>query len=649
MEINKNSQHKNAIHNLQKLYVQSLKLPVNNLSNDEYARDRSTTTNNNKFESHFQKTTVTKASISTNIHNNRFRLSAKSRKQVIDAIENQLIETGISSPIQTGVLNVENQNGEKVSYVNSQAPLFTVLQKLKWPETTLQNKIIVSAKTFRKKFSQKHKEKLTYFSSWRLFTKSPEFSSAVPINNLQLNILLCVCFLCIGAVLVNPYQFLLISSALMLPIFMMLSYMRLSSIFIAEHKNKLKSKLIHPIIAVDNNTLPRYSVLVAVYNEVEALPKLIKGLEKINYPTDLLEIFILIEEDDLATQQAFYACNAPEHIEALIVPDGNPRTKPRALNYGLHFATGEFVTIYDAEDLPEPDQLRKAVSTFRSGPDHLACLQAELSIYNRKENWLTAMFATEYKILFSNFLPFLAKHNLIVPLGGTSNHFKRKLLQQVGGWDPHNVTEDADLGIRFARLGYSCDVVDSYTIEEALPRLKPWLLQRSRWLKGWMQCYATHLREPKRFLKEVGLKRFLGLHVTIGIMLFAGLVHPTCIILLLCDIIPYLIAKNGTSIPSLSAISFLYILNAILGYGSYLLNGIFVLKDQPLKDKLIFSFTFPFYWVLMSISCYIALYEFFINPFYWHKSPHRGQVINKAEVKFKKLNTIVKSATMKVS
>ncbi len=148
----------------------------------------------------------------------------------------------------------------------------------------------------------------------------------------------------------------------------------------------------------------------------------------------------------------------PPHFEVIVVPQGSPQTKPRALNYALQFCRGSLLTIYDAEDIPEPNQLREVARKFSGAGEKLACLQAQLSFYNPNENWLTRQFTAEYATLFGLILPALAAHNLPLPLGGTSNHFRTRNLRQIGGWDPYNVTEDADLGLRLARLGYRTGV-----------------------------------------------------------------------------------------------------------------------------------------------------------------------------------------------
>ena len=220
----------------------------------------------------------------------------------------------------------------------------------------------------------------------------------------------------------------------------------------------------------------------------------------------------------------------PPQFEIIVVPAGRPQTKPRALNYALPFCRGELLTIYDAEDIPEPDQLRKAARRFAAAAPELACLQAQLTFFNPNENWLTRQFTAEYAMLFGRLLPVLADHRLPLPLGGTSNHFRTAVLRAVGGWDPFNVTEDADLGLRLARHGYDTGTLDSLTYEEANTRLPNWMRQRARWLKGFLATWLVHMRDPARLMREVGPAGFwVAQAVTIGVFASA-LLHPLCLV-----------------------------------------------------------------------------------------------------------------------
>ncbi len=243
-----------------------------------------------------------------------------------------------------------------------------------------------------------------------------------------------------------------------------------------------------PRILTDDR-LPVYTVAIALYREAAAVPGLIAALRNLNYPLEKLDIKLVIEPDDFETRRAIDRLQLGPPFEIIIAPDYGPRTKPKALNAALPFARGTFVAVFDAEDRPEPDQLRLALDAFAAGDERLACVQARLTIDNTADSWLTRLFTAEYAGLFDVFLPGLATWRLPLPLGGSSNHFRTSVLRQIGAWDPYNVTEDADLGMRLARFGYRTAVIPSTTYEEAPARFGPWLRQRTRWFKGWMQTW----------------------------------------------------------------------------------------------------------------------------------------------------------------
>jgi cellulose synthase/poly-beta-1,6-N-acetylglucosamine synthase-like glycosyltransferase len=246
---------------------------------------------------------------------------------------------------------------------------------------------------------------------------------------------------------------------------------------------------------LDDEGLPVYTVLVPLYREAAVVDLVVESVRSIEYPEDKLDVILLLEEDDKETQRALSGAELPACVRTLVVPEGRPKTKPRACDYGLEVARGEYLVIYDAEDRPEANQLKKAVVAFRNLPEKVICLQAKLNYYNPHQNWLTRWFTLEYTAWFDLFLPGLNRLRVPIPLGGTSNHFKTSALRKVGGWDPFNVAEDCDLGMRLHKAGFRTRVLDSTTWEEANSRLGNWIRQRSRWVKGYIQTHLVHARE----------------------------------------------------------------------------------------------------------------------------------------------------------
>lgn len=373
----------------------------------------------------------------------------------------------------------------------------------------------------------------------------------------------------------------------------------------------------------DDRALPVYTILVPLFREAAILPHLAAALRALDYPPEKLDIKILLEEDDTDSRHAAAALDLPPWFECLVVPRGEPQTKPRALNYGLRFARGEFVVIYDAEDAPEPDQLRKAVAAFRAAPRDVACFQARLSFYNPDENWLTRQFTVEYASLFDLMLPVMADLDLPVPLGGTSNHFRADTLREVRAWDPWNVTEDADLGLRLARSGWRVGMLASTTYEEANCRLGNWIRQRSRWIKGWMQTWLVHMRSPVRLWRDLGAAGFFATQALVGGIVVSGLVHPLFLAVIAADALGGVLFAGVDRSWLAATLAASSILVLVTGYGCVLAAGYAALGEREGLRRLRRAVpAMPLYWLLVSLGAWHALWQFIRKPFYWEKTEH---------------------------
>ena len=372
------------------------------------------------------------------------------------------------------------------------------------------------------------------------------------------------------------------------------------------------------IEALDERDLPMYTILVPVFREANIVRLLMDNLRHLDYPASKVEILLLIEEVDEETLQAAREAEPPETVTFVLIPDGQPRTKPRACNVGLFFARGEYLVIYDAEDRPEPDQLKKAVVAFRRGDERMICVQAALNYFNAAENFLTRMFTLEYSYWFDYMLPGLDRLRLPIPLGGTSNHFKTEALRKLGGWDPFNVTEDADLGIRAAAEGYKVGVINSTTYEEANSEVGNWIRQRSRWIKGYMQTSLVYLRNPVDLVRRVGIKNALG---------FALLIGGTPLTFLATLPMLFLFTSwlaFGLNLDALFPGDLLYVglFNLILGNSLMVLVNMFGVFRRRNLGLMVFALANPFYWMLHSIASYKALWQLITKPFYWEKTNH---------------------------
>lgn len=303
------------------------------------------------------------------------------------------------------------------------------------------------------------------------------------------------------------------------------------------------------------------------------------------------------------------------------VPPSGPRTKPKALNVALPFARGTFTVIYDAEDRPQSDQLRCALHAFRTAGDDLACVQARLCIDNTADSWLAGLYTAEYAGHFDVFLPGLSALKLPLPLGGSSNHFATAILRKIAGWDPYNVTEDADLGMRLARFGYRSAIIDSTTYEEAPARMGPWLRQRTRWFKGWMQTWLVHMRHPRRLLRDLGLAGFLSFQLIVGGNVLAALVHPLFMVGTIYSIVngARMWQGDGAGVMILTAV---YGTIVVIGYlASAFLGWLGLLRRGLLAYAWALIFT-PAHWLLLSLAAWRAVWQFVVAPYRWEKTEH---------------------------
>ncbi|MFD2174899.1 glycosyltransferase family 2 protein [Rhodobacter lacus] len=364
--------------------------------------------------------------------------------------------------------------------------------------------------------------------------------------------------------------------------------------------------------------LPMISILVPLFRERDIAARLVARLERLHYPRELLDILLVVEEVDTTTRAALASAALPRWMRVVTVPDGPIRTKPRALNYALSFCRGAIVGVYDAEDRPEPDQLHVVARHFAESPPDVACLQGILDYYNPRTNWLARCFTIEYAVWFRAVLPGLARLGLVVPLGGTTLFFRRDVLEKLGGWDAHNVTEDADLGLRLARFGYRTVLIPTVTEEEANCRPLPWVRQRSRWLKGYAMTWAVHMRDPRKLWRELGAWRFFGVQVvilgTLSQFLLApllwscwailfGLWHPVAAIL-------------SPRLETLLLVSFVMTELVNIAVGAWAVRGAAHRHLIPWVPSL------HAYFPLSAVAGWKAIYEVIVKPFYWDKTAH---------------------------
>jgi cellulose synthase/poly-beta-1,6-N-acetylglucosamine synthase-like glycosyltransferase len=436
--------------------------------------------------------------------------------------------------------------------------------------------------------------------------KWPALSAAPPRWRARLWTLILLAGAAIAASILAPSQ-----TALVVELFLAL-------IFLAWFGLRLLGLMIEPPRAAParplrNAELPVYTILCALKDEASSVDGLLSAIENLDYPREKLDVKLVIEADDADTATAIAARKTRIPVEVITAPDSKPRTKPKALNIALPFARGSFTVVYDAEDRPEPAQLRRALESFAAGGDKLACVQARLSIDNTTDSWLAGLFTAEYAGQFDVFLPGIAALELPLPLGGSSNHFRTTTLRQVGGWDAYNVTEDADLGMRLARFGYRVGMIDSTTYEEAPARFVPWLYQRTRWFKGWMQTWLVHMREPRQLMRDLGPARFTAFQLVVGGNALAALVHP-----LFLGWLVYALVSGG---PGRALVALLGA-SVIIGYAISAFLAWCGLARRGLRSTAWVLALTPLHWLLLSLAAWRALFQLFKAPYRWEKTKH---------------------------
>ena len=363
---------------------------------------------------------------------------------------------------------------------------------------------------------------------------------------------------------------------------------------------------------------PKVSILVPLLRERRVAERLIRCLGQLTYPRELLNVCLVVESDDEETQAAINRVEMPSWFQVVEVPRGSIKTKPRALNFALDFCDGEIVGVYDAEDRPERDQIEKIVDRFRRCNEDVACLQGRLDYYNSHQNWLSRCFTIEYATWFRIILPGLERLGLAVPLGGTTVFFRRSALEAMGGWDAHNVTEDADLGMRLARYGFRTELVDTVTYEEANCRLWPWIKQRSRWLKGFAITYAAHMRSPSALLEDLGPWKFFGFQ-----LLFLGTLSQFLLAPVLWTFWPLLFGQWHPFVDVAGA-GGTYALIALFLFAEALAIAVAILAvwARGTRTLAIWTPTLMGYFPLATLAAFKGIWELVRQPFYWDKTEH---------------------------
>ena len=462
---------------------------------------------------------------------------------------------------------------------------------------------------------------------FRLAREHPDETAMRTLSRLQKIVLL---LLIVGSAVwawFNFMMFLTVVNGLLMTFYIVLCCFKFYVIHLALGEERELSFTPEEIASLRDEDLPVYSILVPLYREAATLPRLVEGMKALDYPKEKLDVLLLLEENDKETIDAAQAIELPGFIRPVIVPHSLPKTKPKACNMGLALARGKYLVIYDAEDKPDADQLKKAVVAFRRCPPQIVCLQAKLNYYNQHQNLLTRLFTIEYSTWFDLYLPGLDQVSAPIPLGGTSNHFDIEKLRALMGWDPFNVTEDCDLGVRIAKRKLGTKIIDSTTWEEACSHLGYWVRQRSRWTKGYVQTYLVHCRHPLQLAHTLGFTKTVAFHLMVGGTPLCLLINPVYWVM---TVVWFLFRSEtiGQLFPFpivLWGLLCLFLGNFVFVYASAL-----AAYRRGYYDLVKHTLLIPFYWILMSLGAWKGFLQLIYKPSYWEKTKHGFDLAAKA-------------------
>jgi cellulose synthase/poly-beta-1,6-N-acetylglucosamine synthase-like glycosyltransferase len=471
--------------------------------------------------------------------------------------------------------------------------------------------------SIRERQEKVYRRQLEQVSSGFLEAEAPEYSAHFTLSRGQRIVLWVTGLLALNLLVVMRGNFFIALAGALVALYAAVVTFRICVIVQGARSEDLISVSREEIDALRN--LPVYTILLPLYRESGVLPQLIAACRALEYPPAKLDIKLLLEEDDSATLAVVRDTDLPPSFEVLLVPAEGPRTKPKACNYGLQFARGDYCVIFDAEDIPASDQLKKALVVFRRSGPHVGCVQAKLNYYNPEQNAITKWFALEYTSWFDFFLPGLVALGLPVPLGGSSNHFPTQLLRDLGAWDPNNVTEDADLGMRLHRAGYQTALMDSVTLEEANSDFINWMRQRSRWGKGYFISWLVVMRHPWRLLRDVGLRATVSMQLTLGGTFGVALLN---LVVWLLTLLWVLAQFNIIAYLFPTWIYYAGMIEMLFGNFFFLYMGLWAAQHRGTYTLNHAALLTPLYWLMASVAMIKAGMQTVRKPHYWEKTVH---------------------------
>lgn len=396
-----------------------------------------------------------------------------------------------------------------------------------------------------------------------------------------------------------------------LPLFL-LGFVNYLFLMLFRVKNTYFNKRVKTDKRATPDTLPSFSIIVPLKSESSVISGSFTSIRNLNYPLELLEILVVVEKTDKLTLDTIEGLCLPPSARVLLIPEQPPFTKGRALLHALKEAKNTYLTVYDAESRPEPDQLRKAAAELQSA-EQPTVLQAIIDISNKNANWISRNFSGEYFEWYRGYLESLSALNMPFGLGGNSFFISREKLIECGAWDPFNVTEDADLAVRLAENGVKFKILNSTTRESCPEKPSEWINQRTRWNKGLFTTQLVHLHRFS-LVKKFGFLGWLNFWLPMFSMSLIPLYNIYIPLFLILSGMPFFLFVF-LSIALWTLAFFSAAVATLLNFYTYKKMGIklsfFFILGDVIK-----------YFALHLISGLNAYLEFFFKPLYWHKTKH---------------------------
>jgi cellulose synthase/poly-beta-1,6-N-acetylglucosamine synthase-like glycosyltransferase len=290
-------------------------------------------------------------------------------------------------------------------------------------------------------------------------------------------------------------------------------------------------------VKVELNILPKLTIQLPIYNERFVIDRLLKAVSKLNYPKEKLEIQVLDDSDDDTTILAAHLVNkllnkgfTIKHITR----DSRMGFKAGALQNGLNLASGEYIAIFDADFVPDPNFLMDSLPYFNH--ERVGMVQSRWGHLNPKESWLTRAQELGLNCHFIIDQEGRSKGGYFINFNGTAGIWRKSCIEDAGAWQADTLTEDLDLSYRAQMKGWQFIFCPEIISPAELPnQISALRTQQFRWIKGGVETSKKLLLKLWKcpiplFTKLFGTVQLLNNYIY-SFILFAGMTSVPLMIL----------------------------------------------------------------------------------------------------------------------